>query len=76
MRYASLMLMCLLSCRSRPNHYEVKLQDGDAGYRLDCDKTQFTNQECINEAARICAPTAALIMDDANNGIYTVVRCQ
>jgi hypothetical protein len=74
MKYILIAILCLVACKSRPNHYDVKLQDGTLGYRLDCDKTQFTNQECIDEAVRICNGGASM-MDDANNGIYTIVRC-
>jgi hypothetical protein len=69
-------LLALMGCKDRPNHYDVKLQNGTPGYRLDCDKTQFTTQACINEAANVCKGRTALIIDDSNNGINTIVRCQ
>jgi hypothetical protein len=69
-------LLAMIACKSRPNHYDVKLQDGTPGYRLDCDKTEFSNQDCIDEALRLCgAGNGVQIMDDANNGINTIVRC-
>lgn len=74
MKYLLIALLGLAACKARPNHYEVKLQDGTAGYRLDCDKTQFSNQDCMEEATRVCNGSA-LITDDANNGINTIVRC-
>lgn len=75
MKYILITMLSLVACKSRPNHYEVKLQDGAAGYRLDCDKTQFSIQDCLDEAARVCHGSA-MVMDDANNGINTIVRCQ
>lgn len=74
MKYLIIAMLGLAACKARPNHYDVKLQDGTAGYRLDCDRTEFTTQECIDEAARVCKG-GATIMDDANNGINTIVRC-
>lgn len=64
----------LAACSHRPSHYEVKLQDGTPGYRLDCDKNEFTGQECANEAARLCNGSAE-ITGGSNNGSYTIVRC-
>jgi hypothetical protein len=74
MKYLLFVLLVLSACKSRPNHYDVKLQDGTAGYRLDCDKTEFSNQDCLDEVGRLCRD-GAIIMDDANNGINTIVRC-
>jgi hypothetical protein len=74
MKYLLIAMLVLAACKARPNHYDVKLQDGTAGYRLDCDKTEFTNQECLDEASRLCNGNS-LVMDDANNGINTIVRC-
>jgi hypothetical protein len=75
MKYVLIITLCLVACKSRPNHYDVKLQDGTAGYRLDCDKTEFSVKDCLDEAARVCHGSA-VVMDDANNGINTIVRCQ
>jgi hypothetical protein len=69
-------LFALTGCRAHPNHYYVKLTDGTPGYRLDCDKTEFTMQDCVNEASYICKGRTALIIDDSNNCINTIVRCQ
>lgn len=74
MKYLLIALLGLAACKARPNHYDVKLQDGTAGYRLDCDKTEFSNEDCLAEASRLCSGSA-IIMDDANNGINTIVRC-
>ena len=74
MKYVLIALLGLTACKARPNHYDVKLQDGTAGYRLDCDKTEFTDKDCVDEAARLCNG-GATIMDDADNGINTIVRC-
>lgn len=67
-------LLGLAACGHRPNHYEVKLQDGTPGYRLDCDKNEFTEAECVAEAARLCNGSAE-ITGGSNNGSYTIVRC-
>lgn len=75
MRYLLVAMLCLVACHSRPNHYEVKLQDGTPGYRLDCDKTEFSIRECVKEASRLCGKDSASIMDDSNNGINTIVKC-
>ena len=69
-------MLALMGCKARPNHYDVNLQDGTPGYRLDCDKNEFTTQDCVNEAANVCGGKAALITDDSNNGINTIVRSQ
>jgi len=74
MKYLLIVILGLAAGKARPNHFDVKLQDGTAGYRLDCDKTQFSNQDCLEEAARLCHGNA-VVMDDANNGVYTIVRC-
>ena len=75
MKYLLVALLGLAACKARPNHIDVKLQDGSPGFRLDCDKTQFSNQDCLDEAARLCAGQSVSIMDDANNGINTIVQC-
>lgn len=74
MKYILIVLLGLAACKARPNHYDVKLQDGTTGYRLDCDRTQFTDQDCLEEATHLCGGSAT-VMDDANNGINTIVRC-
>jgi hypothetical protein len=73
-KYLPIVLLSLLACKARPNHYEVKLQDGTPGYRLDCDQTQFSSQDCLQEASRLCHGNVS-IMDNANNGINTIIRC-
>jgi hypothetical protein len=75
MKYVLIVLLGLAACKVRPNHYEVKLQDGKMGYRLDCDATQFSNQDCLEEGVRVCGGGAFVVMDDANNGINTIIRC-
>ena len=74
MKYLLMASLCLIACKARPEHQEVKLQDGTPGYILDCDKTQFSNQDCLSEANRLCSGDA-IILDDANGGQRTVVRC-
>jgi starvation-inducible outer membrane lipoprotein len=74
MKYLLIAFLGLAACKAHPHHYEVKLQDGTSGYRLDCDRTEFTDQQCVEEAARVCGG-AVTIMDDANNGRNTIVRC-
>ena len=64
----------LAACDHRPTHYEVKLQDGTPGYRLDCDRNEFTDRECVNEAVRLCGGGAE-ISGGSNNGSYSIVRC-
>jgi len=74
MKYLLIALLSLAACKSRPHHYEVKLQDGTPGYQLDCDKTQFTEQDCLDEAIRLCGIHVE-ITGGSNNGSYTIVRC-
>ena len=68
-------LLSICACSHHPNHYEVKLQDGTPGYRIDCDKNEFTNQECTEEAFRLCNGSNVEIWGGSNNGSYTIVRC-
>lgn len=64
----------LAACSHRPPHDEVKLQDGTPGYRLDCDKNEFTAQECATEAYRLCDGNAELT-GGSLDGRRTIVRC-
>ena len=74
MKYLLLVLLGMAACKSHPRAYQVKLQDGSPGYRLDCDKTIYSNQECMDEVSHLCSK-GAVVMDDANNGRNTIVRC-
>lgn len=74
MKYLLIVLLGLAACSHRPNHFDVKLQDGTPGYRLDCDRNEFTAQECLNEASHLCDGPAD-ITGGSNNGSYTIVRC-
>lgn len=63
------------ACHPRPEHTDVRLQDGADGFRLDCDITQFTRQECEQEGFRLCGKGDMVMTYDADHNGHAFVQC-
>jgi hypothetical protein len=75
-KFLLLSVMCLCACKDPPQHYDVRLMDGTPGYRLDCDNTQFTFEECKAEAESICSHKGANLQYFPTNSRNAFVRCE
>lgn len=67
--------LCLCACEARPNHSEMKMTNGELGYKLDCDNTQFTLQQCSAEAHRICGDKDVDFVYYREDSRNAAVRC-